>query len=375
MLVKAQVSKFQDSTIIPPGLPPYSNLEYEKVELLAAAPGTKSVLFNSVGSKLYAMNLEGMSIYEFDQATRKVIKEFKFKPTKGIGWDYVNEKPINSFQEKPVEACLSHDDKILWVSLHNAEGIVPIRVDSVDANKIDTGKHVTKKITVVYPGNKKDSIEVPLIKTGKTPKIISRTADSKYLLVSNWHSYNVSVLEMDEDEYPFAKVTSTIPVTSIPRGIAVDDKNSRSYVAIMGGASITVINNSVWMKETDIPVASNPRHIVIDSAGRLFVSYNSLAKVACIDGMTGQTLFTASTHAQPRTIMLSKNHKFLFVTCYSSDFVDVFKINGNSFTKVASLPCKGHPVGVDIFENSEKLEAWVCSYSNGSISVFSFKKK
>jgi hypothetical protein len=30
---------------------------------------------------------------------------------------------------------------------------------------------------------------------------------------------------------------------------------------------------------------------------------------------------------------------------------------------------------VDVFENSEKLEAWVCSYSNGSISVFTFKKK
>ena len=73
--------------------------------------------------------------------------------------------------------------------------------------------------------------------------------------------------------------------------------------------------------------------------------------------------------------MLSKNHKFLFVTCYSSDTVEVFKINDNGFSKVISLPCKGHPVGVDIFEDNTKLEAWVCSYSNGSISVFSFNKK
>ncbi|MEI9912749.1 MAG: hypothetical protein WDO71_25770 [Bacteroidota bacterium] len=83
----------------------------------------------------------------------------------------------------------------------------------------------------------------------------------------------------------------------------------------------------------------------------------------------------APTHAQPRTIILSKNHKFLFVTCYSSDFVEVFKINNAGFTKIASLPCKGHPVGVDVFEDNTKLEAWVCSYSNGSISVFSFNKK
>ncbi len=375
LLVKSKSIITTDSLAKPlPGT--YDELEYEKVELLAAAPGTKSVLFNSTGSRLYAMNLEGMSIYEFDQATRKVNREFKFKPTKGIGWDYVKEKPISSFQEKPVEACLSHDDKILWVSLHNAEGIVPIRVDSIDVNKRDPGKQATKKITVSYPGGQpKDSFHVPLIKTGKTPKVISRTQDSKYLLVSNWHSYNVSVLELNKDVYPFAKVTNTVPVASIPRGIAIDDRTSRSYVAIMGGASITVINNTAWMKETDIAVASNPRHIVLDSAGRLFVSYNRLAKVACIDGMSGKTLFTTSTNAQPRTIMLSKNHKFLFVTCYSSDYVDVFKINDDSFTKVISLPCKGHPVGVDIFEDDKKLEAWVCSYSNGSISVFSFKKK
>ena len=107
---------------------PYTNLEYEKTEVLNAAPGTKSVLFNGEGTKLYAMNLEGMSVYEFDQSTKNVTREFKFKPTRGTGWDYEKDKPIASYQEKPVEACLSHNDKILWVSLHNAEGIVPIRM-------------------------------------------------------------------------------------------------------------------------------------------------------------------------------------------------------------------------------------------------------
>ena len=362
-------------TIAPVRLKAYSTIEYEKKELLSAAPGTKSVLFNSDGSKLYAMNLEGMSIYEFDQPTRKVIRNFKFKPTKGTGWDYETDKPISSYQEKPVEACLSHDDKILWVSLHNAEGIVPIRIDSIHANQSSPGDKSSKKITVIYPGvAKRDSFYIPLIRTGKTPKIISRTANSKYLLVSNWHSFNVSVLETNMHEYPFAKVISTIPVSDIPRGIAVDDKNNRSFVAIMGGASIAVINNSAWMKENDIKVASNPRHIVMDTSGRIFVSYNKLAKIACIDAATGTTLFTASTAAQPRTIMLSKNHKFLFATCYSSDTVEVYKIIDNGFSKLISLPCKGHPVGVDIFEDDNKLEAWVCSYSNGSISVFSFKK-
>lgn len=356
---------------------PYEDLEYLKKEVLTAASGTKAVLFNSTGTRLYAMNLEGMSVYEFDQASRKILREFKFTPTKGTGWDYSKSRPIASYQEKPVEACFSHNDRILWVSLHNAEGIVPIFVDEFDKaydNPIPGMK--TKPVTVIYPGQaKKDIFNVPLIETGKTPKVISRTADSRYLLVSNWHSRNVSVLEMDAETYPFGKVISTIPVSAIPRGIVVDDNRKKSFVAIMGGASLSVIDNETWKADTIFKVASNPRHIVMDTSGHLFVSYNSLGSIACIDAASGKTLFTTKTHAQPRTIVLSKNHKFIFVTCYTSDIVDVYKINENSFTKVASLPCGGRPVGVDIFEDPEKLEAWVCSYSSGSISVYTFKKK
>ena len=323
--------------LLPPPPRPYSELEFEKKEVLAAASGTKSVLFNSKGSKLFAMNLEGMSVYEFDRASRKITREFKFKPTRGTGWDYNKSRPIASYQEKPVEACFSHDDRILWVSLHNADGIIPIWVDDFSKNNAKrSANQKTKPVTVIYPGsNKKDSFQVPLIETGKTPKVISRTADNKNLLVSNWHSRNVSVLEMNDTITPYGKV----------------------------------------MKEDDMNVAASPRHLVMDTSGHLFVSYNSLGTIACLDAATGKSLFTAKTHAQPRTIVLSKNYKFIFVTCYSSDFVDVYKINADNFEKVASLPCSGHPVGVDIFENDTTLEAWVCSYSNGLINIYSFKKK
>ncbi|MEQ1677464.1 MAG: hypothetical protein ABL876_12225, partial [Chitinophagaceae bacterium] len=115
-LLKQVVTK---DTLKPPPVPkPYSKIDYEKKELLSAAGGTKSVIFNASGTKLYAMNLEGMSVYEFDQASRKITREFKFTPTRGMGWDYNKSRPIASFQEKPVEACFSHGDEILWVSLH-----------------------------------------------------------------------------------------------------------------------------------------------------------------------------------------------------------------------------------------------------------------
>jgi DNA-binding beta-propeller fold protein YncE len=367
----------KDTVPVIPLPKPYSDIEYAKKELLTAAAGTKSVIFNSTGTKLYAMNLEGMSVYEFDQSSRKISREFKFTPTRGMGWDYTKNIAISSFQEKPVEACFSHGDEILWVSLHNAEGIVPIWVNDLSKNTgIASAKQKTKPVTVIYPGtNKRDTISVPLIETGKTPKVISKTADSKYLLVSNWHSHTCTVLEMDSTLYPFGKIISTIPVSAIPRGIAVDNRNKKSYIAIMGGSSLNVVNNDTWKTDSIMNVWSSPRHIVMDTSGHLFVSYNSLGTIACIDAASGKQLFTAKTHAQPRTIVLSKNHNFIFVTCYSSDFVDVYKINADNFEKIASLSCGGHPVGVDVFEDDEKLEAWVCSYSSGSISIYSFRKK
>jgi DNA-binding beta-propeller fold protein YncE len=279
------------------------------------------------------MNLEGMSVYEFDQPTRKVTREFKFTPTRGMGWDYSKSRPIASWQEKPVEACLSHNDEILWVSLHNADGIIPIWLNNYAKNNGPaSADQKTKPVTVIYPGTaKKDSFRVPLIETGKTPKVISITGDSKFLLVSNWHSRNNSVLELDENVYPYGKIISTIPVSAIPRGIAIDDKNRKSYIAIMGGSTIVRVDNDTWKADSILNVWSSPRHVVMDTSGHLFVSYNSLGTIACLEAGTGKTLFTAKTHAQPRTIVLSKNHKFIFVTCYSSDYVDVYKINSDNF--------------------------------------------
>lgn len=358
-----------------PVLAPYDNLVLDTTRTLQSAPGTKSVLFNSDGSRLYAINLEGMSIYEFDQKTKEIVREFKFRPTRGIGWDYDTDKPIRSFEEKPVEACFSHDGAILWVSLHNAEGIVPIIINNT-AEAMQQPDATTKRMAIVYPdGRKTDSVNVPLIKTGKTPKVIAVSADNKHLLVSNWHSYSVSVLELNDQQFPYGKVIKDIPMGTIPRGVAIDDKRNKSYVAIMGGARLSVINNETWEAEEPISVASNPRHIVMDDKGRLFVSYNKLSQVACIDPVSGKTLFSAATGSMPRTIALSKNKKFLFVTCYKGNTVDIFKINDDGFKKIYSLDCKGSPVGVDIFEDNSRLEAWVCNYTLGSIKIFSFDKE
>ncbi len=318
------------------------------------------------------MNLEGMSVAEFDRATRRPLRTYRFEKTKAKGWDYSANRPIDSWEEKPVEAWLTNQDRLLWVSLHNASGVVAIRVDSLDKNTANTEK--VKRITVTDSLGKTTNITVPIFITGATPKVIISTPDEENLLVSNWHEKTISVLDLIKNS-PYARVNKHIPVPGIPRGMVSDPIRKKSYIAIMGGTSLAVIDESRWEIDKILPISGSPRHILRDTAGRLIVSYNAQARLACLDPDNGKTLFSISTAAQPRTIALSQNQQFVFVTGYSSNKLEVYKLLSDRFEKVASLSCPGHPVGVDLYEDNEKIEAWVCSYLGGNIRIFTFQKK
>ena len=359
--------------VAPIGNKNYSDIFFQKEEILQSSGGTKSVVFNSTGSKLYAMNLEGLSVYEFDRERKKLNRQFKFKPHRGMGWDYQTKLPVLSWQEKPVEACFSNNDKILWVSLHNAEGIVPIKIDDNFHCPISWDTSLTKLITITNTDGSSYKVDAPLIKTGLTPKVIAVT-NSNNLLVSNWHSKTVSVLNINNNSFPFAKLVKEIKVEAIPRGISIDEKSGKSFIAIMGSNSIAVIDNKTWSLEKYIKVLANPRHIVLGDDNKMFVSFNSLNQIACINTLTGATLFSCPTHLSPRSIVLSKNKKFLFVTCYNSNTLDIFKITDNGFALAYSLNCPGKPVGIDLYEDDNKLEAWVCNYVGGNLKVFTFSK-
>jgi DNA-binding beta-propeller fold protein YncE len=352
----------------------YSDIYFQKEETLKSAAGTKSVIFNTTGTRLYAMNLEGLSVFEFDREAKKIRRQFKFKPHRGIGWDYQTKMPVPSWQEKPVEACFTNNDKLLWVSLHNAEGIVPITIEDDFHCPMNWDTSLTKSISVINNDGSTYKIDVPLIKTGLTPKVIT-SVNQNNLLVSNWHSKTVSVLSIDNNKFPFGKNIKNIPVQAIPRGICVDEKNGKSFIAIMGSNTIAMVDNKSWKIDRYIKVLANPRHIVLGEDNKMFVSFNSLNQVACINTQTGATLFSIPTHLNPRSIALSKNKKFLFVTCYNGNTLDVLKITNNSFVPLYSLNCPGKPVGIDLYEDNEKIEAWVCNYVGGNIKVITFNKK
>lgn len=352
----------------------HSGLQYLGRENIPSSKWIKSLLFNSSGTKIYTLNLENMSIDEFARQDRQLLRSFFFSASPAPGWDYSRNRAMSSFEEKPVEACFSRDDKILWVSLHNAGGIVAIRMDSLHGASAEV-PYPTKSIRVYNTATQSsDSMDIPFVKTGKTPKVIIKTIDSKVLMVSNWHSGSVSFLSANDSIPPYAHLMKNVNVGPLPRGLSTSNKSEKTVVALMGGSALVVIDDKTGKIKKTIPVMHNPRHITADRSGRLFVSFNSTAQIACIDPLSGRTLFKSPTALQPRTICLSKDQRYLFVTCYGSDLLQVFKINRNSFSLVYSLNCPGKPVGLDLYEDANTLEAWVSTYGESSLKIYTFHK-
>jgi DNA-binding beta-propeller fold protein YncE len=350
-----------------------SSLQYIGLKLIPSSKWIKSVQFNSKGTKLYTLNLENMSVDEFDRATGTIARKFTFLSKRAPGWDYQNQKAISSFADKPVESCFSQNDKILWVSLHNAGGIVAIPMDSLEYK----GKmgYPTKTVRVYNSADEiTDTVNIPFVRTGDIPKVITKSTDGKLLMVSNWQSGTVSVLRTNDSLPPYAKKITDVPVGLHPRGMYANAMTGKAFVGIMGGNSVSVIDIKTLRKQRPIPVIDNPRHVTADSTGHLFISFNTLSKIACIDPVSGRTLFSAATAARPRSIALSADGLLLFVTCYEGNQLQIFRVNSKSFKLIYSIACSGKPIGIDLYETTTSIEAWVCTYMESSLKVFTFMK-
>lgn len=200
-----------------------------------------------------------------------------------------------------------------------------------------------------------------IIPVGAVPKYLAVTPDDRYLLVANWCSFDVSVIEAGTGE----EVTR-VEVGRHPRGIAVDPESTTAYVAVMGSSDIAVLDLSdlsvAWLKG----VGANPRHVVMDPMGRfLYATLNGEGRVVKIDLQTGEVVSRVATGSAPRSMAISGDGTALYVVNYNSDTVT--KVATGDFTVVQSLPVAHHPIGIT-FDNATR-RVWVSSYS-GVITVF-----
>jgi DNA-binding beta-propeller fold protein YncE len=152
----------------------------------------KSATFSADGSKFYIHSLEGCATVVYDARTRAKLTTIShsfgpdteplFKDGESTLFDYKFPAMIsqpNHFVGKPVESCLSHDGRYLWVTYYrrsfdtNAEHPSALCI-------IDTS---TDKIIRVMPA-------------GPLPKMIACSPDNKWIAVTHWGDNTVGIIDI-----------------------------------------------------------------------------------------------------------------------------------------------------------------------------------
>ncbi len=255
----------------------------------------------------------------------------------------------------PVEGAFSPDGKYLYVTNYamygkgfNREGTDICRpANNYDRSflyRIDTA---TWKIDAAY-------------RVGVVPKVVQVSPDNKYVLVTNWCSYDLSVVSTADQ-----KVVKTLQIGAYPRGIAISSDSKFAYIAQMGGSVVHKIDIETWQR-TRLEVGSNPRALVLSPDNKiLYLTLNKSGRVAAFDLEANNLIKTAKTGNAARSLDISSDGTALYVVNYASD--TIAKVRVSDLAVLEKRKVCNEPIGVTYEPQNKRV--WVACYG-GSIKVF-----
>ena len=254
----------------------------------------------------------------------------------------------------PVEGAFTSDGQSLWISNYAMEGS--------DFNKTGCDDCIGQAYDAgfLYKINCATGKIENVVAVGSVPKHLIISSNDSLLLVSNWVSSDVSIIDLAQE-----KEIKRIHVGPHPRGIALREDAKKAYVALMGSSKIAVLdleNDSVSYLQH---IGKAPRSLILaDNDSTLYISLNSENKVKKLE-LYSQKAQTCTTSSGPRSMTLSPDGESLYVVNYFDD--QFTKIRTDSMKIEAVVPTAPKPIG--ICANWEQGEIWVACYT-GKIEIF-----
>ena len=269
--------------------------------------------------------------------------------------DFGHDDYQGEYRGSPVEAAFTSDGSYVYVSNYRmyGGGLSTAASDGCNAGpwpdsfvfRIDTGTLGIDQIIKVGPG----------------PTFLAVTPDDRYLLVSNWCGFDVSIIDI-----ALGEEIARMPVGRHPRGIAIDPSSATAYIAVMGSRGIAVINLEDFSITTIDTVGRSPRHLVRSPDGsHLYVSLNGEARLAKIEVGSGEILAHVTTGAAPRSMTISDDGTALYVVNYNS--ATMSKVRTSDMVEIEEHGTWSKPIGITY--DAATRQIWVSSYS-GAIQVF-----
>lgn len=200
-----------------------------------------------------------------------------------------------------------------------------------------------------------------VIEVGAVPKYVAVSPDGRWVLVTNWCSYDLSVIDAARGEE-----VRRVDLGAYPRGIAVDPASTTAYVAVMGSTHIAVVDLDDFSVMKIDGVGQGPRDLRMSPDGRfLYATLNAEGTVAKIHRRTGEVRATARTGQAPRSLAISGDGTALYAVNYHSDTVT--KIRTRDMAVVQTVATNDKPIGITYDTATRHL--WVACYS-GNIMIF-----
>ena len=255
----------------------------------------------------------------------------------------------------PVEAAFTSDGRFAYVSNYKmyGDGWNPIADDTCQGKNWDP--------SFVYRIDATTFAIDQVIPVGAVPKFLAVTPDNSTLIVSNWCSLDVSIIDLAS-----GAERGRVEVGLHPRGIAVSPDSKVAYVAVMGGAKIVAINLTDLATRIIDSAGPTPRHLVLSPNGEiLYVTNNLAGTVREIEVASGKLLRSVRSGTEPRSMSISEDGTSLYVVNYED--AALTKIDTAKMKVIQSLETGFHPVGITY--DAATRSVWVANYS-GSLWVY-----
>ncbi len=269
--------------------------------------------------------------------------------------DFGYTKYSGNYKGAPVEGAFSSDGKYLYFTNYAMYG-KGFTKEGHDTCSPASGYDTSFLSRINLEDNKIDAV----YPVGSVPKVVKVTPDNKYILVSNWCSYTVTIISVETQ-----KTVKSIKIGRYPRGISISSDSKFAYVAEMGGNRIHRIALEDFLVQY-IPIGSNPRAIELSPDNtKLYATLNISGKVIAWDLEANKAIKTVATGKSARSLAISSDGSSLFVVNFRSGTLS--KVRTSDMKVIQNIKVCVEPIGVTY--DSETSRTWVACYG-GSIKVF-----
>jgi len=334
--------------------PPSSELRLKLRDTISSASiSPKSVVSTGTGY-VFAQNMmyrHTMTVY--DAKTLKLVKTI---PDSVDAAAFRIKGHQGTLRGAPVEAAVTPDGRFMFVSQYSMYG------DGFYRQGDDVGSPASGyDKSYIYRVGLDDLKIDKVIRVGSVPKYVAVTPDQRYVLVSNWTSYSLSVVDARR-----SRQVREVPIGPYPRGVAVDPDSRYAYVAVMGTSDVARVDLRTFGVSWIRGVGAGPRHVCMAPSGRyLYVTCNAAGTVVKVDLRTRRVADRVATGVHPRSMALAPDGRSLYVVNYDSNTMS--KVRTGDMKVLQVVATNSRPIGVTYDLPTKSV--WVCCYT-GSIMVF-----